>query len=397
MTKRFLMAVVTMGSALLTGCDGVEEPRLEREPAPGGRASVASTHQALLSPELEASLACVQGYAEAGTCDWEHWSELWETCETYEHPELEDGLFIGEVQAGRCTSDNWTALSEQLVAPRPPSVRVRLHCNATSQVLQEAWVDGCYAVSGAQASYVDVPMGKTVTLHAGADCTGDSTDLHSDTSLCDTSFASGASANDSVRSFRIQSTAQRPVPYGYVCAADEPTCVKNFNVRLNQINATHTVKVIRVVLDGRVTPTVSEIRGDLRAMYDFFDVASHHQVGMRFYPDQTVRVTGPSCAKAKSQAIKGSSENAFLNVFMMPRGLCNDSHGSGHRVTLIGRLQRDYAHEAGHVLGLGHGNKVDANGVFDSSGDPRTFMGTLPSDNYNLPQLHWLGWTRKHV
>ncbi|WP_208718751.1 Ig-like domain-containing protein [Corallococcus sicarius] len=391
------MAVVTMGSALLTGCDGVVEPRLERDPAPGGSASVASTHQALLSPELEASLACVQGYAEAGTCDWAHWSELWETCETYEHPELEDGLFIAEVQAGRCTSANWTSLREQLVAPRPPSVRVRVNCLADSQVLQEATLDGCYAVTGAQASYFDVPMGTTVTLHAGVDCTGDSTDIDSDTNLCDTSFASGASANDKVRSFRIQSSARRAVPYRYDCADNEPTCVKNFNGRLNQVNKTHTVKVIRVVMDGRVTPSLSEIRGNIREMYDFFDGASHHQVGMRFYPDQTVNVpTTRDCGKAKSQALKKSSSNAQLNVLMMPLGLCEESHGGGRRITLASRLQRDYAHETGHSLGLGHGNKVDANGVFDSSGDPSTYMGTLPSESYNLPQLHWLGWTRKH-
>ncbi|WP_249351190.1 Ig-like domain-containing protein [Corallococcus exiguus] len=389
MKKTFVMAVV-MGAAMVTGCGGAENP------SPEPRGHVATTGQALLSPELEASLSCVQGYVNAGTCDWAHWSEFWETCQTYEHPELEDGLFLDEVQAGRCTSANWPTLRAQLIASRAPRVRVREACDGDSSVMQEAELDGCYTLGGAEASYVDVPFGKTVTLHAGAGCTGESTVVQSDTNLCETPFPSGTGTNDNVRSFRVQSADEETSLASYVCAANEPTCVRNFNRKLGAINTTHTAKVVRVVFDGRETPLIATGRGNIQAMYDFFAVASHGQVRLRFLnTDQTVRVTSSDCATAKGQAMKGSTSNAFLNVFLMPKGMCSVSRATGHRIFLNDGLMRTYYHETGHILGLAHGNRLDATGAVDAYGDSSTNMGSTPADNYNLPQLHWLGWTKK--
>ncbi len=394
------MAGVMLCGALVSGCQGEEwEQRAHEQPGgTGTEASVASTRQAVISPALELSLACVATYANAGTCDWAHWSELWETCKTYEHGELEDGLFLDEVQSGNCTAANWPALREQLITPRPPLVRVREACNGSSQVIQEAGSNGCHTLAqAAGASYVDVPLGKAVTLHAGVDCTGASVTVETDTNLCETSFGSGASANDNVRSFQVQDVVAPPSAHRYDCAPEELTCVENDNIRLGSINRKHTVKVVRVTLAGRSTPELSSIRGRVNDMYAFFAVASHGQVGLESIVSQTVAVTaGSTCTAAKKQAVGQANSNKVLTVYSMPSGLCSTSNAGSRSIYLNGNLFRDYTHETGHVLGLAHGNTRDpSTGTVTQYGDASTFMGKFPSDNYNLPQLHWLGWTKK--
>ncbi|WP_235685950.1 hypothetical protein [Corallococcus silvisoli] len=397
--RKFSMTVVLLCGALMSGCNGVdgEPPTHEQPDGTGTEVSVASSSQAVVSPSLDASLSCIATYANAGTCDWEHWSELWETCQTYEHPELEDGVFLDEVQSGNCTADNWTALREQLITPRPPLVRVRESCGSSSPVIQEAGSNGCYTLKGAAgASYVDVPIGKAVTLHAGADCTGDSVTVETDTNLCETSFESGANANDQVRSFRIQDVEAPPSAHRYDCGEAESTCVTNFNNRLGAINQKNTVRVVRMTLDGRTTPSLATIRDSIRDLSDYFSVASRNQVSLEIIGSQTVQVTSANCKTAKSQASQKVSSNAFVTVFMLPSGMCSTSNAGSRSVFLKGNLFRDYAHETGHVLGLKHGDVRDfTTGKITSSGDSSTYMGTNASDNYNLPQLHWLGWTKK--
>ncbi|XXF81195.1 hypothetical protein P2318_15950 [Myxococcaceae bacterium GXIMD 01537] len=386
--------VVMLCGALVSGCQGVEG---EQSGGADTEASIASVSQAVVSPELEASLSCVEAYANAGTCDWEHWSELWEACQTYLHPELEDGVFMDEVQFGNCTAANWPALREQLITPRPPRVRVREACWVGSQVLQEAESNGCYSLAeGAGASYVDVPLGKVVTLHAGADCTGDAVTVDTDANLCETSFESGAGANDTVRSLRVQDVVVPPTAYRYSCAAEESTCVENYNGRVGALNQRQTAKVIRVTLDGRTTASLTSIRNNVRDLSDFYSVASHGQMSLEIIDSQTVEVTSANCQKAKNQALQKSSSGAFLTVFVLPSGVCSVSNAGSNNIFLKGNLFRDYAHEAGHVLGLGHGHSKDPNtGKVNHYGDSSTYMGSNASDNYNLPQLHWLGWTAK--
>ncbi|WP_249345019.1 hypothetical protein [Corallococcus exiguus] len=393
MRKLSMMGVMLFG-ALVSGCQGEDwEPPAHEQP--GG----ATTRQAIVSPELAASLACVETYVGAGTCDWAHWSELWETCQTYEHAELEDGLFLDEVQAENCTAANWTALREQLIAPRAPLVRVRESCNGVSQVIQEAASNGCHTLpQAAGASFVDVPIGKAVTLHAAGDCTGDSVTVDTDTNLCETSFGSGASANDQVRSFRVQDVEVLPSAHRYDCAGNESTCVRNYNgvSRLGAINTKHTVKVVRITLDGRTTPALSTIQNTIRGVYRDFAVASRGQVSLEFTGSQTVQVTSSNCTTAKNQARQKANSSAFLTVFVLPGGMCSTSNAGSRSVFLKGTLARDYAHEIGHVLGLAHSNVRDpATGQVRSSADSSSFMSTFASDNYNLPQLHWLGWTKK--
>lgn len=382
---------VLLFGALVSGCDGGTWEQTEPE------ASVSSTRQAAISPELAASLACVETYVNAGTCDWAHWSELWETCMTYEHPVLEDGRFLAEVQSGNCTAASWPVLREQLISPSPAPVRLRESCNGASLVIQEAASNGCYAVApAAGASFVEVPFGKSVTLHAGANCTGDSVSTQTDMNLCETSFESGASADGNVASFRIQDVEAPSSPYNYDCAAGESECVRNYNDRLGSINQRHTVKIVRVLAPGRTTFSMQAIETSVRGLYEFFAVASRNQVSRNTMDPQLVNVSGTTCEKVRTQAVGQARSNAFMTVYMMPTGLCPTSNARERSIFLNDNLFRSYAHEAGHLLGLAHGNARDpATGKVTPYGDASTYMGQFTSDNYNLPQLHWLGWTKK--
>ncbi|WP_255203390.1 hypothetical protein [Myxococcus sp. AM011] len=394
------MTVVMLCGAWVSGCQGEpwDEPAHEQ---PGPEASVAATRQAVLSPELEASLACVETYANAGTCDWAHWSEMVETCGTHEHGELEDGLFLEEVQSGHCTAANWPALSEQLITPRPPLVRMRADCNGASQIVKEVEANGCYALGQtAGASYVEVPIGKAVRLFAGVDCTGTGVSVQTDASFCVTKFANGTSTNDKVRSFRVQDLEAPPSEYRYDCAPEESTCVKNHNNtgRLVDINRKHTVKIVRVSVAGRSTTSMNLIEAQVLAMYDFFQGASRNQISLAEAPTRRdlTAPAGSTCEEAKTYAVRYASPDTFLTVYTMPSGLCSVSRAGARSIYLNGNLLRDHAHETGHVLGLAHGNARNPSGGKDIPyGDASTYMGSFPSDNYNLPQLHWLGWTKK--
>ena len=397
--NRLFVIAVTMGGALVTGCSGLTgEPPAT---SPGAEASVDSTRQAVVSVALEDSLACVQEYVDAGTCDWEHWSELHEACSIYDHPELDDGFFLAEVQAGRCTAANWPTLRARFLAAAAP-VLVRTQCDSASAVMQGTEVDGCFTLAGTDASYVSVASGTSVALHAGAGCTGEALVVQADTNLCETSYASGAGTNDNVKSFRIQPAQERPSPARYDCAPDEPTCVKNFNSNLAEVNSTHTVRVVRVTQAGRTTASISDIKNDIQEMYGYFNTASHGQVGLKFLDGthRTVSVaSNTTCGQAEAQARQASSTSGvFLTVIMLPQGLCptaSPPHADSRRIYLRNRLQNIYAHETGHVLGLNHGDRFDATGKRESNADATTLMSRMPSLSYNLPQLHWLGWTKK--
>ncbi|MFY2561284.1 hypothetical protein ACN469_27030 [Corallococcus terminator] len=396
---RKLSMTVMLCGVLVSACDGEggESPAHEQPGGTGPESSIASSSQAVVSQSLTTSLACVETYVNAGTCDWPHWNELWETCKTYEHVVLEDGRFLEAVQAGGCRVDTWPALREQLLAVHPQRVLVRESCDGDSLVIQEAEANGCYTLDpSVGASYIDVPIGKSVTLHAGANCSGDSVTVRNNANLCSTSFESGASADDNVRSLRVQDVQAPPSPYRYVCTSAEPMCVRNYNSRLNALNQTQTVRIARVTRAGTTTPTMAAIQRKITELDAFFAVASRNQLRLDLIRSQNVEVTSSDCEAAKGQAVKQFGTTSFLTVYVMPTGMCSVSRGSASKIYLNDNLLRTHAHETGHILGLAHGNVRDpATGKVTQYGDASTFMGKYSSDNYNLPQLHWLGWTKK--
>ncbi|MCP3061126.1 hypothetical protein LXT21_20300 [Myxococcus sp. K38C18041901] len=386
--RKLSMTGVLLCGAWVAGCSGAEQ---EPSELPGEELS-----RQAASLSLPAALTCIETYVNAGTCDWDHWSDLYDACDVSSHPELDDGHFLEEVQSDNCTVANWPALRAQLLSTTP-LVRVFDSCQGGPPLIHEASANGCHALGpNAGASFFEVSIGKSVTLYAGANCAGDSVTVETDANLCETTFASGASADGAVLSYRIQDVTAPASPYRYTCSASEPQCVENDNARLASINKKHTVKVVRVTYPGRTTPSLTTIRNSVRGLYDFFDVASRGQVSLEVVASQTVEVTSAVCKTAKSQAVQKARSNAFLTVYSMPSGMCSTSNAGSRSVYLKGGLFRDYAHEVGHVLGLAHGNtRNPATGEVKHYGDASTFMGSFPSDNYNLPQLHWLGWTKK--
>lgn len=62
---------------------------------------------------LSESLDCVEQYAQAGTCDWDHWSALYEACHTYAFPAMDsDDYLLNKVKAGLCRAEFWPDLEE---------------------------------------------------------------------------------------------------------------------------------------------------------------------------------------------------------------------------------------------------------------------------------------------
>ncbi|WP_237080670.1 hypothetical protein [Myxococcus xanthus] len=398
--QKLTMTVVMLCGALVSGCQGEEgeQPAHEQPGVTVTEEAIASSRQAVVSSSLEAALSCIATYVNTGTCDWEHWSEMEDTCRFYEHPELDDGTFLDEVQSGNCTAANWPTLRAQLIGVNTPLVRMRENCDGASQVIQETEASGCHTLPETiGASYVDVPFGKTVTLHAGANCTGDSVFVASDTNLCETSFASGASANDNVRSFQIQGFAARPSPFDYDCAPNELTCVKNFNARVGDVNQAHSVKVVRVSLAGKTTPSWGSIQNALDVLQAKTSVMSRNRLHLGFIR-QNVTVTRTACSAVKNDAAlrAGHKASDFLTIFVLPKGVCPSSNAGSNRANLISTVPRDFIHEVGHVLGLAHSSVLNsATGKINSSGDASSYMSIFASDNYSLAQLHWLGWTKK--
>lgn len=393
--QKLTMTAVMLCGALVSGCQGEEG---EQPGATVTEESIASSRQAVVSSSLEAALSCIATYVNTGTCDWAHWSEMEDTCRFYEHTELDDGTFLDEVQSGNCTAAHWPTLRAQLIGVNTPLIRLRESCDGASQVIQETEATGCHTLpEAAGASYVDVPFGRSVTLHAGANCTGDSVFVASDTNLCGTSFASGASANDRVRSFQVHGFAARPSPFDYDCAPNEPTCVKNFNARVGEVNQAHTVKVVRVSLAGKTTPSWGSIQSALNVLEAKTSVMSRNRMRLSFTRDNvTVQRTACSAVKNDAGLRSGHKASDFLTIFVLPKGVCPTSNAGSNRANLISTVPRDFIHEVGHVLGLAHsGVRNPTTGKTTSSADASSYMSTFASDNYSLAQLHWLGWTKK--
>ncbi|MCP3672113.1 MAG: hypothetical protein GY814_17120 [Gammaproteobacteria bacterium] len=67
--------------------------------------------------DLREALECVAKYSEHNVCDWDHWSEIDEVCETYAFPATaKDGFLLNQVKAGKCSWNNWSNLFNQIYA-----------------------------------------------------------------------------------------------------------------------------------------------------------------------------------------------------------------------------------------------------------------------------------------
>ncbi|CBL46175.1 Hypothetical protein HDN1F_25920 [gamma proteobacterium HdN1] len=181
----------------------------------------------------------------------------------------------------------------------------------------------------------------------------------------------------------------------YQCKANEPQCVTNFNNNLliTRDGNPKPIKIFRVVSKGKATD-MNKLVNNTQHLIRFFRTASRGQFDAEIVGKETIEVEGGSCQAVQNQALRKAKDNAYLNIFALPSSECKGSHAGSNNVWLDGGgLFRTYPHEAGHILGLGHGNTNIRK--FDDYADPSTYMGSMPSLNYNAPQLFWLGWTDK--
>lgn len=181
----------------------------------------------------------------------------------------------------------------------------------------------------------------------------------------------------------------------YSCKSNEPQCVTNFNndLAITPDGRPKTIKLFRVVTKG-AAPEMRELTNNTEHLMRFFRETSRGLFNTKLVERETIEVEGGSCREVQNQALRKAKDDAFINIFALPNQECRIDHaGNGNVWVDGGGVYRPYPHEAGHILGLGHGNTNI--GKFMEYNDPSTYMGSMPSLSYNAPQLFWLGWTDK--
>lgn len=172
--------------------------------------------------------------------------------------------------------------------------------------------------------------------------------------------------------------------------------VKNYNNRLRSITGVKKVNIVRVTHKRRKTPSMQQIKGKVRKLNNFIKTASRGRLSLEINSAVTKQINTLGCGAAKNQAKRGTKRNALVTVYVMPAGVCGFSNAGGGKVFLKSNLFRNYAHEVGHVLGLGHSNRNMPGTGFAGYKDPSSYMGMYPAQSYAISQLHWLGWTERH-
>ncbi len=171
----------------------------------------------------------------------------------------------------------------------------------------------------------------------------------------------------------------------------------NYNKKaIKEGAAAQKYNLVRVVMPGKTTPSMGNIKSSGRWLADFLKNASQGQLRVNRNRAITKEVAPGSCKDAKAEANTIDDAGVLFTVRVFPKGLCGSSNAGRGNANLVGTLKRDFAHEVGHLLGLKHGNKLNRKtGKVEGYKDPSTFMGRYSSQNYSIPQLHWLGWTKK--
>lgn len=191
--------------------------------------------------------------------------------------------------------------------------------------------------------------------------------------------------------------SQSSLAYVYSCNDADTECVINYN--RNAISENAGIKkynLVRVVMPGKVTPSIGSIKSSANWLANFYKTASHGQLRLQRNKVVTKEVAVGSCKQAKNEANTVDDSGVLFTIRVFPKGLCGSSNAGNGNANLVGTLKRDFAHEVGHLLGLKHGNRLNqSTGKVEGYRDPSTFMGRYPSNNYSTPQLHWLGWTKK--
>ena len=66
--------------------------------------------------DFRSAMTCLDAYARTDRCTERRWSDVYETCRTYEHERLNDGVLQAAVKAGQCSAKGWGTLQIRLGA-----------------------------------------------------------------------------------------------------------------------------------------------------------------------------------------------------------------------------------------------------------------------------------------
>ena len=191
--------------------------------------------------------------------------------------------------------------------------------------------------------------------------------------------------------------SQNSYSYVYNCGDADTDCVVNYNKKAIKDGASaQKYNLVRVVMPGETTPSMGNIKSSGRWLAGFLKTASQGQLRVNINRAITKEVAQGSCKDAKAEANTIDSRDVLFTIRVFPKGLCGSSNAGKGNANLVGTLKRDFAHEVGHLLGLKHGNRLNQKtGKVEGYRDPTTLMGRFSAQNYSIPQLHWLGWTKK--
>ncbi len=191
--------------------------------------------------------------------------------------------------------------------------------------------------------------------------------------------------------------SQPTLAYVYSCTEGDDSCVINYNKHaIKEGAAIQKYNLVRIVMPGKETRSMGSIKSSARWLTRFFKTASRGQLRLKRNKAITKEVAVGTCKQAKKEANSVNDPSVLFTIRVFPKGLCHSSNAGKGNANLVGTLKRDFAHEVGHLLGLKHGNALNqATGKVQGYKDPSTFMGRYGSSNYSIPQLHWLGWTKK--
>ena len=144
--------------------------------------------------------------------------------------------------------------------------------------------------------------------------------------------------------------------YVYTCGENEPECVKNYNKHvISNGGVAKKYNVVRVVMPGKSTPSMSNIKSNARWLGTFFNKSSQGQLQVKLGKAITKEVSVGSCKKAKAQANANNRSESLYTIRVFPKGLCGSSNAGRGNANLKSTLKRNFAHEVGPAsLGLSH-------------------------------------------
>ena len=185
--------------------------------------------------------------------------------------------------------------------------------------------------------------------------------------------------------------------FSYSCDETTEDCVINYNKNKKKTNSNSVrkINIVRVVAPGRKNHSMQSILNKTRNMIGFYDTVSRGQFTLKVNNWKTKEVDAKSCQSVKNKARHGEG-GPFLTVYSLPKGLCNFSNYTHSAIFLNDNSAQSFAHETGHGIGFGHSSLKNKGKGASEYGDVSSIMGRGPALNYAIPQLHWVGWTKKN-